>query len=205
MRSIPLLALVTVVALPAAGRAADLAPLYPDGATFALGLNVKGITGSPLGKTVIGKDRPFDATRKLLKTLFPEDLLPLTDMALAPLESVTNQLERVTILGDIGGGRGQTPIAIYLEGKIDEGEYFKAAEALAQSEKWEFTTEKLGERRLFVVRKQFQTVYGLRVSPSLFLIATTRELVDEVLDKHAGKKKAVIQKALAASLARVKP
>jgi hypothetical protein len=200
-----LFALVVLGAKLPSARAADLAPLYPDGATFALGINVKGITSSPLGKTVIGKDKPFDATRKLLKTLFPEDILPLTDKALAPLESVTNRLERVTVVGDVGGGRGRPPIAIYLEGAIEEAEYFKAAESLAKDQNEPFTTEKHGDRKLFVAGKEGQQLFGLRVSPSLFLVATTRELVEEVLDKHAGKKRATVQKALAASLAKVKP
>src|SRR4029079_9867870 len=75
----------------------------------------------------------------------------------------------------------------------------------AKSQNKEFATEKLGERKLFAVGKDSDRVYGVRVSPSLFLVATTRELIDEVLDKHAGKQKASVQKALAASLAKVKP
>jgi hypothetical protein len=199
-----LVALVAVVSIPAAGRAADVAPLYPDAASFAFGLDVKAAMNSPLGKTVIGDDRPFDATRKLLKVFFPEEVFRLTDKTLRPLETVANRLERVTVVGDLDF-RGRVPIAVYLEGAIDEDEYVKAAEAIAKAENQEFATEKLGDRKLIVVGKDFQAVYGVRVSESLFLFATTRELVDEVLDKHAGKKKASVQKALAAALKKVKP
>jgi len=205
MRRSLLVALLVPGILSTTSRAADIAPLYPDRATFALGIDIKAITTSPLGKKVIGNDKPFEATRKLLKILFPDDLMPLTDMGLAPLETVTNRLDRVTVLGDLGNGGGRPPIVVYLEGNIDETEYFKAAEGIAKSENKEFATEKLGERRLFAIGKDSGRVYGVRVSPSLFLVATTHELIDEVLDKHAGKQKASVQKALAASLAKVKP
>ena len=47
-------------------------------------------------------------------------------------------------------------------------------------------------------------VYGLSLTKSLFLLATDRKLIDEVLDKHAGKRKTTTQKELAEVLKKVK-
>jgi len=199
------LALPVVLVAPAAGRAGDVAALYPDSAIFAFGIDVKEIQNSPLGKKVIGTDKPFDATRKLLKVLFPDEVMSVTDAALKPLETVANKLERVTVVGDIIGRGGPPPIAVYLEGEIDEDDYIKAAKGIAKAEDKEFKTEKLGDRQLLIVGDDRRAMYGLAVSKSLFLIATTRDLIDEVLDKHAGKKKAKVQKALAGWIAKVKP
>jgi hypothetical protein len=200
-----LVALGAVLALPTAGRGEDILPLYPDAATLAFGIDVKAITSSPLGKKVIGSDKPFDATRKLLKTLFPSQVFPITDNALKPLETVTNRLERITAIANVTRGNWPPPIVVYLEGEIDEEEYFKAAETIAKQESKPFKVEKLGERRLFIVGNDQTTIHGLRVSRSLFLVATSRDLIDEVLEKHAGKKRAKLQPTFLAHLKKVKP
>jgi hypothetical protein len=96
-------------------------------------------------------------------------------------------------------------MAVFLEGEIGEDEYFKAAEAIARAENKGFATERLGERRLFIVGKDRLPYYGLAVNRSLFLLATDRALIDEVLDKHSGKRKAAPQKELSVALKKVKP
>ena len=195
MRTVHVLALLVVGTLPAAARGADVTPLYPDTATFAFGVDIKAITTSPLGKKVIGADKPFDATMKLVHVLLPNDVFPLTEKSLKPLESVANRLERVTVAGNIDGG-GKSAIAIFLEGAIDEEDYIKAAEGFAAAEKKPFTTEKLGDRKLLVLGDADSQAYGVRVSKSLFVIALQRELIDEILDKHAGKRKSKVQTTL---------
>ena len=203
MRSF-LLASFAVLVAPAAARADDITALYPDSAVFAFGIDVKGITTSPLGKKVIGDDKPYDATRKLLRVMFPEDILPVAEQAAKPLAQVANRLERATIVGHLIADGG-AKVVVFLEGEIPEDDYVKAAEAIAKAENKEFKTEKYGERRLIVVGEGNRSLYGLRVDKSLFVIATQRELIDEVLDKHAGKKKANVQKGLTDRVAKVKP
>ena len=200
-----LVALVMVATIPAAGRADDLGGLYPDAATLAFGLDIKAITTSPLGKKVIGDDKPFDASRKLLRVLFPEQVFPITDKALKPLETVTNRLERVTAVANVTRGNWPPPIVVYLEGEIDEAEYFKAAEAMTKLESKQFKTEKHGERKLFIVGTDRTAIHGLRVSRSLFLVATSRDLIDEVVEKHAGKKRAKLQTTFLTHLKKVNP
>jgi len=204
MRLLPVLALVGVVSVPGASRAADMTLLYPDSATFAFGVDIKAITSSPLGKKVIGTDKPFDATRKLLNVFLPNDVFPVTDKAIKPLETVANRLERVTVAGNIEIG-GKLPLAIFLEGDIDEADYFKAAEEFAKVEKKEFDTVKLGDRKLLVIGDANATFYGLRVSKSLFVLASQREMIDEVLDKHAGKRKAKVHSSLIGWQKKAKP
>jgi len=195
MRPVHILAILATGFLPQTTRAADVTPLYPDGSMFAFGVDIKGITISPLGKKVIGNDKPFDATRKLLHVLLPNELFQFTEKSIKTLETVANRLERVTVAGSIDGD-GKQPIAIFLEGAIDEDDYVKAAEEFAKAEGKPFTTEKLGERKLLVFGEGNSTAYGLRVSSSLFIIASQRELIDEVLDKHAGKRKTKVQTGL---------
>lgn len=186
-----------VSAVPAGpATAADIAPLYPDVATFAFGANVKAITTSPLGKKVIGTDKPFDATRKLLRVLFPEEILAPTKEKLQPAEAVANKLDRVTVAGNIFGEGGPPPVVVFLEGAADEDDYVKAAEGFAKAENKPFATEKLGERKLLILGDGDTTAYGTRVTKDLFVLASSRELVTEVLDKHAGKRKAKVQQPL---------
>ncbi len=199
-----LLALVVLTASPAFVRADDLTALYPDSAVFAFGVNVKGIATSPLGKKIIGDDKPFDATRKFLKVLLPQDVFPVTEKSIKPLEAVANRVNRVTVAGNIENGN-QPTIAIFLDGEIAENEYIKAAEEFAKVENKPFTTAKLGERKLLILGEGDSTAYGLLLSKSLFVIATSRVALDEVLEKHAGKRKAEMQPALAEWLKKAKP
>jgi hypothetical protein len=195
MRPLVAFALSAALAAPAAA-AADIAPLYPDAAAFALGVNVKGTTTSPLGKKVIGTDKPFDATRKLLRVLFPDDLFTPTKEKLQPLEAVANTLDNVTVVGSVFGEDGPPPVVVFLEGSAAEGEYLKAAEGFAKAEGKPFDTDKLGDRTLFTLGRNGDTIYGVRVADGLFVLASRRELIDEVLDKHAGRRKAKVQQPL---------
>jgi hypothetical protein len=204
MRTSLLPALFAVVVAPLTARADDVTPLYPDSAVFAFGIDVKGITNSPLGKKVIGDDKPYDATRKMLRVMFPDDILPVAEEAAKPLAQIANRLDRATVVGHLIANGGPK-IVVFLEGEIPEDDYIKAAEAIAKAENKDFKTEKLGERKLIAVGEGHRTLYGLRVSKSLFVIATERELIDEVLDKHAGKKKANVQKGLTERVAKIKP
>lgn len=199
-----LFALALLATLPAAARADDVTALYPDSATFAFGVNVKGIAASPLGKTVIGDDKPFDAARKLIKVLIPADVFVFTEQSLKPLETVANKLDRVAVAGALFDGN-PPPIVILLEGTIDEGEYSQAAAGYAKAANKPFATEKRGDRTLLILGGENERTYGLRVHESLFVIATDRELIDEVLDKHAGTRKAKMQPALAGWLKKAKP
>jgi hypothetical protein len=184
-----------------AGGATDLSPIYPDGTCVALGIDIRGVLNSPLGKKVVGDDKPFDAARKLLKVLLPlEGALPVEGDVGKAIAAVANRLNRVTLALEPNDGR----FVIYLEGEITEDAYVRAAEQLAKSSNRAFTTEKLGERKLVIVGEGAGTVYGLRLSEALFLITARKELLEEVLDKHAGKKTAAIDKLLAQRLKTVK-
>jgi hypothetical protein len=197
-------ALTLLATAPLAARADDLTALYPDAAVFAFGVNVNGIATSPLGKKIIGDDKPFDATRKLLKVLLPQDVFPVTEKSIQPLEAVANRVNRVTVAGNIEIGN-QPTIAIFLDGEITENEYVKAAEEFAKAENKPFSTAKLGDRKLLILGEGDSTAYGLLLSKSLFVIATSRVALDEVLEKHAGKRKAEMQPALAEWLKKAKP
>jgi hypothetical protein len=203
MRFRHFLAAIAVVAVPAAGRAADVTPLFPDSAAMAFGLDVKAATTSPLGKKVIGNDKPYDASRKLLKVLFPTDVFQVTDRSLKPLETIANRIERMTVAG--GLDRGQADLAVFLEGEIEEDAYIKAAEGYAKAESKPFSTVKLDDRKLLLIGEEASPIYGVQVGKSLFLATNKRAWIDEVLDKHAGKKKATLHVALAAMLKKVKP
>jgi hypothetical protein len=170
----------------------------------ALGANIKTLTTSPLGKKVIGADKPFDATRKLMKVLIPGDALPITDKTLKPLEPVMNRLERVTVVATYENN-WPPPIAVYLEGAIDEAEFVKAATSYSEAENKPFSTSKIGDRKLIVVDEGSTKIHGIQVHKSLYLVATSRKLIDDVLDKHAGKKKGTLQPVRADWLKKARP
>lgn len=192
---------VTAPVPPGAGQATDLTPIFPDGAVAAMGIDIKGVMNSPLGKKVVGDDKPFDAARKILKVLFPVDgLLPVEGDAGKAVAAVANRLNRATIAYE----PKNNGFVIYLEGEITEDDYLRAAEELAKSSMREFKTEKLGERKVAVVGEGGGTVYGLRLSEALFLIVYRKELLDEILEKYAAKKVASLDKLLVARLKTVK-
>src|SRR5262245_10986306 len=118
---------------PRLAGADKTAHLYPDKAVFALGIDVKGIMASPLGKKVIGTDKPFDATRKTLALIFPERILPVPADATGALAAVANKLDRVTMAGYLGDSAAESGAVIFLEGGATDEEYAKAAEAIAKA------------------------------------------------------------------------
>jgi hypothetical protein len=189
---------------PGAAKATDLTPIFPDGTCITLGIDIKAVMASPFGKKVFGDDKPFDAARKLLKVFFPvEGALPVEGEAGKAIAAVANRLNRVTVAGVIGPK--DELVAVYLEGEITEDDYIRAAEQLAKLSSSAFKTEKLGGRKLMILGEGAGATYGVRLSDSLFLVVyRKRDLIDEILDKHAGKKKATIDKLLAERLKTVK-
>src|SRR5436190_646801 len=97
-------AFVAIAVSSAAARADDLAALYPDAAVAVFGIEVKDVQKSPVGKKIIGTDNPFDATRKMIRVLLPDEALPVAPKAIKPLEAVANKLDRVTFVAADGGG-----------------------------------------------------------------------------------------------------
>lgn len=199
------LVLVALYSSPALAPAADdVGSLYPDSAVFAFGVNVKAITSSPLGKKVIGTDKPFDATRKLIDVLLPKEVFSMTEKSLQSLETVANRIERITVAGSIEPGN-PIPVAMFFEGTVEEDEYIKAVKSFAMAEDKPFSTEKLGDRQLLVFGGMERRTYGIALNKSLFVIATQREMIDEVVEKHAGKRKAKVQAALIEWIRKAKP
>lgn len=200
------LALLAFLACPAAGRAAYLTDLFPDDALLVVGIDVKSVMDSPLGKKVVGADKPFDATRKLLKVLFgdakalfPEvGVLSLEGDAAKPVAAGVNKIERVTVVIS-----EKSDDAIFLEGELDEAEFTAVAKAVAKARDRFFVARVRGEREALAVPRN--SMYGMRLSKSLYLVASGTETLDDVLSKHDGKKKAKVQKPLLDTLGKVKP
>ena len=130
-----LVALVAVLSLPAVGRADDVAALYPDAATFAFGVDVKGIATSPLGKKVIGERQAVRRDPQAAEGAVPARHLP----------DHRQGAQAAGVGREQAGARDRRrrpqletmarPACVFLEGEIDEDEYFKAAEAVAKAEK----------------------------------------------------------------------
>jgi hypothetical protein len=197
MGSTRVMALVVLLCSGAAAKADDLTTLYPDNSSFAFGIDIKAIYSSPLGKKVVGKDKPFDATRKLMAMIFPDE--PFFK-SIAPMEMLINRLERITFVGHATESRLETNLI--LEGDIDEAELIRSAEAVADLAKVSFTTEKLGDRKLLIIG---DLSYAVRVTKSLAVFSTSRAELINTLDQHAGKRKAQPQPALLEELKRIKP
>ena len=197
MDSTRIVALATLLFSGAVAHADDLTPLFPDNASIAMGIDVKAIYDSPLGKKVVGKDKPFDVTRKLIAMIFPDD--ESLFKSIAPLEPLINRLDRITFVGNVT----ESNLGIFLEGDIDEAELTRSAEAYAESAKLSFKTEKLGDRKLLIIGDNNR--YAVRVDKSLAVFASSRELLSEILDQHSGKRKTEPQPALLEGVKHIKP
>lgn len=205
--------LLATLACPATGRAADLTDLFPDDAAIVSGVHIKGIMNSPLGKKVVGTDKPFDVSRKLLGlkllgilseaadvvTLLPS--LPFDGEAVTPVAVVANKLERVTVVVT-----RKLDSVIFLEGEIDEVEVTTAAKAIANVSRQKFRAGEVGDRKLVVLEAgETGATFGTKVNKSLFVIASTRDQVSGVLTRHDGKGKSKLSKPLTTALGKVKP
>lgn len=196
MVSTRVVALASFLFSGAAAHADDLTPLYPDNASFAMGIDVKAISASPLGNKVVGKDKPYDVTRKMLMMIFSNE--PVFG-SIEPLEPLINRLDRITLAGNAK----ESNLGIFLEGDIDDAELTRAAEAIADLAKLSFQTEKLGDRKLLFIGDNGYA--AVRVNKSLAAFASSRALLTEILDQHAGKRKTAPQPALLEGVKKIRP
>jgi hypothetical protein len=199
MVSTRVIALAAVLVSGAVAHADDLTPLYPRGVSFAMGIDVKAIYASPLGKKVVGKDKPFDVARKLTAMILANESESLFK-SIAPLEPLINRLDRITVVGGIAG-ESRLEADVFMEGDIDEAELTRAAEAFADVAKLSFQTEKLGDRKLIIIG---DNSYAVRVNKSLAVFASSRERLSEILEQHSGKMKTKPQPALLEGLKQIK-
>lgn len=201
-------ALVALAAVPAAGRAADLTDLFPDDTRIVVGVDVKAVMGSPLGKKVVGADTPFEAARKLLKVLFDlQGILPLGGDATKPITVVANKVQRVTV---VLNAELETA-TIFLEGEIDDGEFAEAGKAVAkvldkQFREWEVG----GNRKALVLDKGAPADrtwgwFAARVNKTLLVISSKRDVVTTALSRYDGERKGRLPPKLADALRKVDP
>jgi len=194
-----IVALATLLFSGAVAHADDLTPLFPDNASIAMGIDVKAIYDSPLGKKVVGKDKAFDVARNLMAMIFSKNESESFFKSIEPLEPLINRLDRITFVGNAT----ESNLGIFLEGDIDEAELARVAEAYAESAKLSFNTEKMGDRKLLIIGDNNR--YAVRVNKSLAVFASSRELLNEILDQHSGKRKTKPQPALLEGVKQIKP
>jgi hypothetical protein len=193
-----IVALATLIFSGAVAHADDLTPLFPDNASIAMGIDVKAIYDSPLGKKVVGKDKPFDVARNLMAMIFSKNESESFFKSIEPLEPLINRLERISLAGD----SSSATVCFFLEGDIGDAELTRTTEAFAELAKLSFNTEKIGDRKMLIVGDRS---YAVRVNKSLAVFASSRELLSEILDQHSGNRKAKPQPALLERLKRIKP
>ncbi len=199
------LALVALALLAAPAAAADdLPPLYPDDTVAVFTADISQITKSPLGKKVIGDDKPFTAARKLLGVLITEDTIKFPDAIQRHFADLANKLERVTVVVTMKpkGGAG---VAVILDGPNTEADYAKALEAYAKEEGSAFKIENRGGRKRMTFTAGGSQQHAASVSKSRFVFGDSSDLIDDVLNKADGKAKAFENKALNAAVKRITP
>ena len=204
------------VFFPTSVRADDISHLFPDDTEFAWSIDIKAIMASPVGKAAIGKDTPSELARKLWRWtgLDAFDRYPwFSDFRFTPFpDKVMNKLDRVTYAGPNSAVLGLPPGTYFLEGDVDENEIAKYWKAECPDGFWQ---DKIGDRILLLLRyneaRSERRWYGIRLSDSLYLITTdfdplkTKGILKVVMDKHAGKRRAVLQPAMADWLDKGKP
>lgn len=196
------LALVALVLLAAPAPAADdISALYPESTLAVLTVDIAKAVGSPLGKKVIGTDKPFTATRKLVSVLLDDGALKFPDAAQNHLAEVANKLDRVTLVVAMKPN-GPLSVLVFFEGANTEGDYIKAVEGYAKAEDDKLEIEKRGERKLLSLTKS--RLRGASVNKSVFVAADKADLLTEVLDKADGKQKASDNKLITDAIKQAK-
>ena len=196
---------VALVAMAAPACAAeDLTPLYPENAVAVLGVDVAEVVKSPLGKKVVGADKPFTAARKLLGVFLEDGALKFSDNVHTHFADLANKLERVTVVAAVDlEGKFDLGVVAFLEGPNTEAEYVKGAEAFAKAEGEDFAVEKRGDRK--VLSWPNGKLHGALARKGLFVVADKPEALAAVLDAADGKGKIAPNKQLVAAVKGVKP
>ncbi len=195
-------AFVALVLLAAPAPAADdLSALYPENTIAVLTVDIAKVVGSPLGKKVIGTDKPFTATRKLVSVLLDDGALQVPDAAQNHLAEVANKLERVTLVVAMKPN-GPLSVLVFFEGANTEGDYIKAVEGYAKAEDDKLEIEKRGDRKLLSLTRN--RLRGASVNKSLFLATDNADLLTKVLDKADGKQKASDNKLITDAIKQAK-
>jgi len=189
MLSVPLFTLAVTLAAPAPPpRAPDLTALYPEAAWMVLGVEVRAVYESPLGRTVFGTDRPAEAARVVLAMLLrQDDADALKALAIDPV------LDRITRLTFVTSERGDRPdsddFRLFLEGDIDDAGLARAIEAVCNRQELPYRAENAGERTIHVAGEKGRTLRVFRVDKATVAVVRTAAAVTDILDRQAGKKK----------------
>jgi len=191
----PVTALALILAAPAPARAADLTRLYPDAAWIVLGIEVKAVHQSPLGKRVFGTDGPAAAGRKVLAMLFhPEDADDLKALAIDPM---LDRITRLTFVTSDGGDRPDSDDwRLFLEGDFDEADLGRAIEAVCNRRGVPYNAETVGGRTVHVAGEKGRTHRVFRLDKTTVVVVLTPAAVTDVLDRQAGTKKSKAAKAV---------
>ncbi|HJZ58512.1 MAG TPA: hypothetical protein VKE74_26455 [Gemmataceae bacterium] len=189
MRPAPFPALALLLSTAAPAGAADLTPLYPDRAWIVLGVDVRAVHRSPLGKEVFGTDGPAVAARKLLTALGgPEAADDLK--ALAPLDPLLDRVERLTAVTSEGGEPPDSDdLRVFLEGDFDDDALARAIEGACRRQKVPYRAEPVGGRTVHVVGEEGRRLRVFRVDEGTVAVVLTPAAVADVLDRRAGRKK----------------
>ena len=205
MRTALILAGVTILTAPApSARAADLAPLFPDGTWMVLGVEVQGVHESPLGKELFGKDSRLTASRKLFAAFGHEDGAALLK-SLEPLEPCLNSATRVTVTAPLGGAfRESDDAAIFVEGEFDDAEVTKGIKAYCERAELPYKSEKIGERTVHVISGD-ATVRAVRLDKTTVAVAFTANAITNLLDRQSGKLKSKAPRAIVEAVQKIDP
>lgn len=188
-----LIALATALtAIHARSQAADLSPLFPDNAWFVLGVDVKEVRQSPLGKKLLGTNGTTLATRRLLAALGQEDrAADLRDLA---IDSILDRINRLVYIQS--EAYAVDDFRLYLEGDIDDKDLERAIKGICERRQLPFRTERVGERSVHCAEGKETSVRVFRVDKSTIAIVRTAAAVTDVLDLNAGKKRTRAQKGV---------
>jgi hypothetical protein len=205
MRIVLMLVVIALLAAPAAyTRAADLAPLLPDKTWMVLGVEVKGMHESPLGKKLFGKDNRLTAFRKLFGAFDFEDGVALLK-SLEPLETCLNSVTRITVTFTPGSKRRDSDgIAILLEGEFDDAEIATGIKACCKLAKVPYKTEKIDERTVHIAAG-YATVRTVRLDKTTVAIAFTADAITDLFDRQNGKLKSKAPRAIVEAVRKINP
>jgi hypothetical protein len=168
--------------LPLGSKAADVDPLLPDGSRVVLTVHVRQLLDSALvkkhGAPALRKvlQRESKVEKFLIENFRPENLTTLT----------------VALGADIGAGEG----AVILRGKFEPARIAEHAESLAKEAESGLKVESIAGTRVIAQKVPAGWAYLAVLDAHSAVETTDRAVLKETLEKHAGKRKAALNKEL---------
>jgi hypothetical protein len=168
-------------------QAADLTPLYPEKAWSVLGIELKALHESPLGKATFQQDGPTVAASKVGLAFGNTDMEVIKNFA--PL---FDKAERITFVKP----ETTEDFRLFVEGVIDDDLLAKTLAAESKRHNRKYATAKVGDRTIHEIDGNVVAYRIIRLDAKTLALVTSDDELTDLLERHAGQKKVSAPKVI---------